>query len=80
MNLRMVTSSNTSRGFMGTDMKDYDGMLRLSRDNLKRTLARGIAGTSGTTSNLLLAEVEHLIDAKIEIALRDYQRKPIRFD
>jgi hypothetical protein len=40
--------------------------LRSARENLKRTLSRGIAGTSGTTADILLAEIEHLIDAMID--------------
>jgi hypothetical protein len=54
--------------------------LRSARENLKRTLARGIAGVGGTTPNLLLDEVEHLINALIDAKLKDYQKKPLRFD
>ncbi len=47
-----------------------DSSLRLARENLRRTLGRGIAGSGGTTADILLAEIEHLVDAMIDARIR----------
>lgn len=52
----------------------------LARENLKRTIRRAVStGVGSTDAEDLLRDIEHLIDAKLEKVLVDYQRKPPRY-